>query len=190
MGHNVQHVSMGLLSWDYSHEVEYEYCRCINDENHCLQSREYISAAQLEGWAHFYAADLFNSGAQSNSWFAYYKQFNFFGFPLYPPVHVDAYGNPQWIRNHCNAIDTGSELDWLTFYWWINNKGTYKYNYTDMKNVYRQACTGGTGNCNPSQNVHWNNLQSAVNTLFIEGSNKAIFWADTGDAKGVNLSEE
>ncbi|MBN1656432.1 MAG: hypothetical protein JXA30_21865 [Deltaproteobacteria bacterium] len=103
-----------------------------------------------------------------------------------PPMKINAYADHKWVKTTCPAADTGSELDWLTFFWWVNNRGSNKYGYADFKNVYRQACTGGSGNCN-SHEVPWNNLRNAVNTLYGGNSAKAIFWTNTGDTKGVNL---
>jgi hypothetical protein len=54
-------------------------CRCdhvlVANQKHCMQSTERANDAQLEGFAQFYAASVWNSPASSRCAFAYYKEF-------------------------------------------------------------------------------------------------------------------
>lgn len=148
LGHSTQYASAGGPGGGpYStHALATGNCSCdhVNDGNriHCLQSRHTVQAAQAEGFAHHYATRLMNERA-SNARFTYYKDFRrlvkheangqtwFTSVAVPPPVALGvgtpaydpAYGQTQgWVRAMCNAPNTSSEYDWLTFLWAINGK--------------------------------------------------------------------
>ncbi|MBN1653599.1 MAG: hypothetical protein JXA30_07465 [Deltaproteobacteria bacterium] len=192
MGHANMDYLMGIPKVDYNHSVpaDLTHCRCDHvsppEENrlHCLQSREHAYTSQAEGWAHFYAADLFNNPSDSNCWFAYYKEF-LYGVVAPPPVQINAYADHKWIRTLCSYSSTGSELDWLTLYWKVNNKTASAFSFADLNNVYRKIC--GDAKCDSNDVPIWNSTLIAVGLIYGTTHPKFIFWRDTGVAKGTDL---
>ncbi len=47
----------------------------VCNQAHCLQSREFYGDGLTEGFAHFYAANIFNDTSQTDCKFVYYKEF-------------------------------------------------------------------------------------------------------------------
>jgi len=193
-GHVVMAKLMGTLGFTYSDSATQWQCRCdhvtTGSQEHCLQSRENLGAAQNEGWGHFHAADLYNNPGDTNMSFAYYKEFavDFHGQPIVisPPVVVSTYSPIRWMTTYCPSTSRGTELDWLGFYWWVHGKGgSNKYTYADFNTVYRRACTGGSAKCS-GQTPSWNNLVTAVNALAFSTAKKD-HWINTAANYGVNF---
>jgi|GEM_PF-2964381 len=150
LGHMIQRRAMGSLSNDYAliEDPTSALCRCdhvtVANSLHCLQSLEDTSSAQLEGFAQFYAAMAFNTKQQSDCTFVYYKEFmQPMSYPLpftvlFPPVGRDCTAPAQW-RNECTQIaDTGTEFDWMNFFWEIYEQSTMD----DIFDIYKSACGG------------------------------------------------
>jgi hypothetical protein len=187
MGHHVQDKLTGLPNGNYDWEVSTPACRCDHvviaaNRAHCLQSYEKISSAEVEGWAQFYAADLFNNPTQSDGWFAYYKEFFVPGWGTFPPpVKININTPYKWNVTNCstNSDQTGVELDWQTFLYELNNKGTSKFTYSQLRDVYKQAC--GATFCDNNDDVTMNGLALSVIFLYGLESAKTAYWASTAN---------
>lgn len=185
MGHYVQDKMFGYLSNNYNENASEPICRCDHVQTanalHCMQSREDISAAQVEGWAQFFAMNLFNNNNEFDAVFAYYKEFLFFGV-IPPPVALHLHNPVKWTESFCPEAESGSELDWTTFYWDINNKGSNKYSFSNLESVYENACGGECF----GHHISWPDLSTAVNNVYGSTSSKAQRFHTTADAHGVN----
>jgi hypothetical protein len=184
MGHYVQDRLMGIPNNDYSFtsEVSNAACKCDHvvglNREHCLQSYEKVSAAEVEGFAQFYAADLLNNTTQTDGWFAYYKDFFVPGWGVFPPpVKININTPYKWNLTHCssNTDQRGVELDWQTFLYELNNKGTNKYTYSQLRDVYKQAC--GATFCDFNDHVTMNGLALSVIFLYGLENPKTGYWA-------------
>lgn len=193
MGHNLQYRLFGLSGTNYSLVTAYALCTCdhVPDSNlraHCLQSKEYSHSAQSEGYAHFYAALAFNNTTQSNATFNYYKHFKEPGLPVTsPPNAWDVYGGDapyRWKDNHCPSSGThGTELDWMTLYYELVNKGSSRYSFSDLKTLYTEVCDG---NCNSQDSFSWSKVLNAAISVWGVTSGKADYLADLGAKHGVD----
>jgi hypothetical protein len=99
-------------------------------EQHALTSLEYTSAAIMEGFAHFLAADAYNDHTETSGRFTYYK--DALGFPRDIPLEgdPDADDAEPWLSNRfaervCDTTseNAGTELDWLRFFWDLHSEG-------------------------------------------------------------------
>jgi hypothetical protein len=197
LGHAIQDKAVGTWFSTYSENSDIELCQCDHLDYpalqlHCLQSRENIGAAQGEGFGSFIAADLFNRGSDSDAVFAYYKEVRWDngGPDQYPPVPVSVYNSSSrwhWMEaKGCGKANSGVELDWMDFFYQINNKTSsgYSYSIVDIMRAFYDACGGRK--CNGNDRVYWSTLQSAVNARFGSSSAKAQYWAQAGNWNGVN----
>jgi hypothetical protein len=195
VGHNVADKLFGSIGFSYSQDggPAFPMCSCehvtTSNKQHCLQSREFMAAAQTEGFGHFFATDLFNNGSQSDGMFAYYKEVNLFGTSLPPPVQVNVTVGSKWMATFCMPpmfeAGKGTEIDWLAFYWQLNNRTSSAFTYTNFRDVYQLACGGAGTNCTSSDNPEWLPLSIAVGTLYGSTSAKTQHWNTTADANGV-----
>ncbi|MEM9554615.1 MAG: hypothetical protein AAGC60_10170 [Acidobacteriota bacterium] len=99
-------------------------------ELHALTSREYVSAAIAEGFAHFVSADAYNDHSDSTGRFTYYK--DDLGFPRDIALEGEPafdMGSPhrsnRYFERVCTATasNAGTELDWLRFFWDLHSGG-------------------------------------------------------------------
>src|SRR4029079_4258089 len=82
---------------------------------HCLQSLEYTPTAQLEGYAQFFSARVWND-ADNTCLFRYYTQFrNDHATVSPPPFNASCSTFVNWCDNHCFAAQGGTEFDWMQF---------------------------------------------------------------------------
>jgi len=207
LGHAVQDGLYGLWSGVYNDVVGIPGCQCghvtTSNQLHCLQSREHIRDAQVEGLAHFIASDVLNSGTQSNCTFAYYKEFLEDGAPVGsptpPPVAKSCFTQVRWldalhpdsngVPASCVAANRGVEWDWMNFYWSLRNKGgsSSSYSYAQLASVYRQACGGvACTNGTPASSLNFSNVQAAANAVFGPTNARATFWSTNATNFGVN----
>lgn len=178
-------------------------CSCdhVNDGNryHCLQSVHEQPTAELEGFAHFYAARVMNDQG-STCRFTYYKNYRkitSWFLSLYswaniaPPVPVDC-GQPfvgwatgaktqGWVPTFCAANKSSSEYDWLTFLWAVNGSAATSVR-SSMTNLFTILGGAGSGN-----NFTWSSVRAQADTHFGPTSAKAIHFRDSGALHGVNL---
>ncbi|MCC6213812.1 MAG: hypothetical protein IT376_03015 [Polyangiaceae bacterium] len=179
IGHQIQGAAMGAPYYDYSQDATEAYCRCDHvtsaNQLHCLQSREQTGAAQIEGWAHFVAARLFNNKSESNCTYVYYKEFLESGdeFPaiLPPPLGRSCWNPIRWMESYCVANNRGVEWDWLNFYWKVNSTGgTATISVSQLYDIYRRACGTYPASCNSSNTVNWTQALAGAYVHF--GSNQ------------------
>jgi hypothetical protein len=191
MGHYVKDKLLGTLDWDGygASNPSNELCTCDHltvSNSHCLQSREYFNSSLDEGWGHFFASNLFNNRSQSNGVFGYYKAFLNPGSstPVGPPVTANVHTSYNWQDTYCSTSARGIELDWLGFFYAINNTGgSYQYTFTDIKNVYGELCGGA---CGTSDTETWSGLVSAVTSEFGPASGEYSHWVTKGGEFGVD----
>ncbi|MFC1642466.1 hypothetical protein ACFL5O_07240 [Myxococcota bacterium] len=185
LGHRSMDGLFGLLMADYAIDTFEPLCRCdhvtVSNETHCLQSRHNISTVQREGWAQAFAATNVNNPSHNDCVFAYYKDFlEYAGVPaISPPVPRSCYAMTRWLNAHCSASASGTEHDWMNFYWQLRNKQSYSYG--DFKSLYTQACGGSCS----FREVTWLTLESAANTVFGSSSPKANALRNQGLNYGV-----
>lgn len=123
-GHAVQGRTMAanlVLDYNVGSGETTDLCRCdhVTSANglHCMQSKESISVAFVEGFAHYTAARMFNDPGLCS--FSYYKEFlDESGTLTAPPVAMNCAEPVAWLEQYgCDKTDHGSEYDWLTFLW-------------------------------------------------------------------------
>lgn len=195
LGHAIQDRLFGFQYGPYDRNSTTQLCQCDHIDfpamrSHCLQSREHIGAAQTEGFAHFHAAALFNHPLEANAAFAYYKEVRWQngGPDQYPPVGVSAFypsGTWHWMETYgCATGGTGTEIDWMNFLYEVHTKTANKFSMVDIARVFKDACGGS--NCTPATTTTWTSLQNAVSARFGPSSARALYWAQIGNAHGVN----
>ena len=202
IGHYVQDIAMGSYFVDYNDVASEELCTCKHydtswgNQIHCIQSREEIGGAQLEGFAQAFASRTFNNANEANGTFVYYKPFleplDEFWLWSAPPVVFDVYNSSanraRWMETYCSSEGKGVELDWATFYYLITSQATASP--TSMQNlfsIYRRACTGNPNvNCNFGQHVAWEGLRTAAETQYGAFNPSYIRFRDTGINAGVS----
>lgn len=154
-------------------------CICQPGYSHCIQSREYIGAAQGEAYANFVATSLFNN-REAESWFNYYKQIYHGPNPYPADTSFDPWlrwdGQSKWIQNKCWPLGTdfgglGSELDWGQFYWqlWATGTENQKFSFNDIHDVYRGRWDGGTLKGGVQYTFRCCSSTSSCNTATITG---------------------
>jgi len=167
---------------------------------HCLQSREYSTDAQGEGFAHAFATRAFNSTSQTNGTIRYYKEFkNTDGSVTPPPVSKDAYNKARWHELRCTTeARRGVEWDWLTFFFNVSNtSASYATTFDEINEIYRVACDKGIlDQCDIMDSPQWNDppppedpdeftsLQEAAQEVLT--SNQFNRFRNTGQEWGVD----
>ena len=189
--------SMNGYSWDTC-----DLCTCDHisgevDAQHCLGSLEKPHTAAQEGWAHFYAADLFNNPNSYDPppYFGYYKKVVWPGpggtvVEADPPVGVavfnPAYPSWGWRWYHwaceCNNHDGGVEMDWMAFFYALNNWQPGRFNYYDIADLFIEACGGSR--CAPPPHEDFESLYSAGLDLDFPEEYTDHLW-DAAVASGV-----
>ena len=194
LGHFVQDIAMGMHNRSYSDfAVSEPTCMCnfFNpDEMHCLQSREDIGTAQIEGFAHAFSSRIFNSSSDANGTFVYYKPFLDDGLNSNPPPQsFSTYYPEHWMQNHCPDADRGIEMDWMSFYFNVMSLATSNpTSPQDLFSIYRRACTGNpNSNCNNSHPMPWATLDQNAKTHFGGSPSNPNYlrFRDTGLDSGV-----
>ncbi len=196
IGHWVHHQLMGDYLNNYTDSANKAVCRCgyvgAGIDSHCLQSREFSGPAVGEGWSQFFATSVFNDPAGSTAWMAYYKKsLNFtnpnVNSPISPPRPISVIPSTRyrWLEKQgCDAADTGSEVDWMGFLYYLNNKTSNKYTFTELEGVFDEMC-GGKCVQQVSDLPTWTNLSTAVQNVYPAG-NKRDHFIDNGAAFGVD----
>jgi hypothetical protein len=100
-------------------------CRQQGSGNHSILSKEESRCAMAEGFAHFFAADVFNSHSQDDCSFTYYKTTNGVANPVVdcegsnPGFPVGPYGQCWY-----GGWGYGNELSWMRQFWDIHTYGS------------------------------------------------------------------
>ncbi len=159
LGHAVSAMNNGPLHTNYGADDPSSGSFWIPSTLHCqghgsehnLQSREYIGAAQGEGFAHAFSAALFNA-REPNAGYKYYKKVYYT-----PPGET----SPRWvyegpwiglgdsdrrIKTFCcpststmgERIGLGTEWDWSQFYWqiWAQGSDTQKWTMSEIYELW------------------------------------------------------
>jgi hypothetical protein len=210
LGHHIQRKAWGSIFYDYNDDTTTEpYCRCDHYDTswsnraHCMNSREQVGAAAIEGYAHATATRAFNTdNSTGNAIFAYYKPWRGFDSDAsdpeitYPPVPFTLAATAQlrWMANRCptGATNKGIEYDWLRFYYAISVASIANpTTFNDLASIYRRACTGSpTGECVfGSHSPTWSSLTAAALAHYGGSATNAKFvrFRDSGAAFGVNF---
>jgi hypothetical protein len=193
LGHYVQNRMFGTLPfYAYDWNAGQNICACNHiappSNSHCLQSREHIGAAFMEGFGHFYAADLFNNPADGSAVFPYYKEIwiadNFIlpaGWPVGLPSAV------KWMESNCNSNGRGTEFDWMEFQYALHTVGSTPFTLANIDSMWTEACDGScTWTGDSSDTIWWGQLSQAVDSFWGASSAKAGYFRDTADTYGVN----
>jgi hypothetical protein len=152
-----------------------------------MNSREQIGAARTEAWAHNFSTSLVNNPADANANFGYYKRLYDPQAPgnhiLYPPFSVDALVTWEWMEAYCNAANAGTEMDWMGFFYQLDNKTANAWSIGNFTSVFATECgTPPFSNCS----VSYTTLQNAANTVFGLNTPKALYMSATADGNGIN----
>jgi hypothetical protein len=199
IGHSVEYAFIGTHAFNYNWSgAPTPLCKCDHVANdpysntHCLQSRGDIGAGQIEGWAHAFAARVFNQDAQSDGEFIYYKPFlSPYSTPnptWNPPILIATLWDAKFMSNYCSAAGKGIEIDWMQIFYQVTALATPdRIAVQDLFYIYRYACTGGWYTTCSGQTVSWSALLNAAQQLY-GGTTDARYkrFRDTGTAAGVN----
>lgn len=174
-GHFVQVNVQGTIGHGYGDGAGIDgqppLCRCnsvvVDDQLHCLQSLELPGAAELEGFAQFFASKVWNRGLENNCTYVYYKNFDDTAclpgvedcapstanpglFTNKPPIPVACNVAVRWRNTHCvdssssvDVLQYGTEYDWMEFFYAINNArdSAERWIMADIFNAYLAACS-------------------------------------------------
>jgi hypothetical protein len=175
------------------------------EDTHALHSREFIGAAQGEGFAHFVGATLFND-RETDGWFGYYKTARLDNSNSEAPVYwVDVTDDKQHLHTYCAPsgwTGVGTEWDWLNFFWNIWTIGDYKWSVPDMYTIWSgtssttKCCLTPTNCVNPNPGCQsgweyapfgkkWSSLQTTVDNSGWS-QNKRDRFSNQGLASRVN----
>jgi hypothetical protein len=163
------------------------YCGTeLVNQAHCLQSREYFSAALAEGWGHFFATSLLNNPTGTDAKFAYYKHFKRMDLGIVaPPVSHDPFWQTRWMEVNCPDVQAGRgvEIDWMGFLYKVRSSSSNRYTFSNFETVFEssQVCSGA---CNSADSVTWAKLSTAVTSLY--ASAKANYFINEGGGYGVD----
>ncbi|MBX3192900.1 MAG: hypothetical protein KF819_38300, partial [Labilithrix sp.] len=186
IGHKVQERAMGEFGRNYNTGggtlKAPPKCSCdhIQTSNtlHCLQSIEEPGAAQVEGFAQFFASRVWNRASEADCVFKYYKEFLndacMPGVPAdgctgaagglvksLPPIPLTCVAPVRWRNNNCFdasvnpgdlVTDFGVEFDWMGFLYSSNTQGVSTASVEDMFSIYRTACGGS---CRGGETIAW-----------------------------------
>jgi len=152
-----------------------------------------------EGFAHFYAAKLFNNPAHSDCVVGYYKEVLLprilhsggvahFAYP--PPVVISCYDAERWMKSQCSTLEaSGVEWDWMTALWNIHTQERYGNDRISMGEYYavkRLACTGNTvDKCQGSHPLNCAKWFTASDAYFGNNTPKSRNVYDTTVAHGL-----
>jgi hypothetical protein len=82
VGHNVQWRAMGFYGFNYDDTATESLCKCDHyttvwgNKVHCIQSREQVGGAMLEGFGHAFASRTFNFTQLPRATFVYISRFS------------------------------------------------------------------------------------------------------------------
>jgi hypothetical protein len=151
---------------------------------HCLQSKEYIGTAAVEGYAHFISSMTFNYQSASNCSFTYYKNQRENGVITVAPFAVSCIQNVRWMDTHCDPgnANLGTERDWLVFLWnlWTYGDSASHFSSAEVGNIYSNTSPYG------ELGERWNDLTSTVVDIYGSLSYKHLQWVYRGYYAGVD----
>ncbi|MCH9681973.1 MAG: hypothetical protein K0V04_11105 [Deltaproteobacteria bacterium] len=116
IGHAVMHDTLGAAAIsDCNFSTGGANCQA---PNHAMRSKEHNSCALVEGFAHYFAAAVWNFDTGTDCWFTYWSPNNTpvsceLGTTNYPLRQLETQCLPSWIGK-------GTELDWMRALWDYN----------------------------------------------------------------------
>jgi hypothetical protein len=126
LGHLLSYIRDGFNAPNMDYSAPKGVCYTDSTQNHEMNSKEYQSAAALEGFAHYYAAVAFNNTTHSDCRFRYYKGSDWDLDFDRDDRTINCNGAPMTgvpYRNYlgfmCDGTKTnrGVEMDWMRFLW-------------------------------------------------------------------------
>ncbi len=171
---------------------------------HCLTGREMDGAGRNEGFAHAFAARLWNNPTEANCSFTYYKDMRTSGGELFekwaPPRNVsckDPVKSIGWEKRNCLGTSTAIEHDWLNYQWQLVSADVSQATtFSNLADIYRRACARSTAPTTmlcKSQTIHWDadssdgrSLKAAAESVLVLGSTKHDFFRLQAAAFGVD----
>jgi len=203
-GHVTKNTFVGYYKRDYYWRDAPDTCGCKHvpyefSDIHCMQSRGDTGSAQSEGFAHAFAARVFNFDSQADGLFTYYKPFKSpYSVPnptLGPPLGIRMFWDTKFMSNFCSSGSAGKgiEFDWMQFFYKVTALQTpNRVSVQDLFFMYRHACANGNwwATCSaddPNSTVSWSKLLTAAQLLYGATDPRYIRFRDTGVAVGVNL---
>ncbi len=211
IGHDIEYKGLsGYFFYSYSdNSTSVPECRCDHynaaqwgNQEHCIQSREYMGGAEEEAFAHLIATRTFNfdEGISGQAVFVYYKpMLGFFEDDgsesvAYPPIalHMLQNRSPDWMTNFCPSGDThkGIEYDWLSFYDRISDASIANAtNVGNIMGIYLRACDPVDMEECSSQDLTWAQIQSSAQAYWGGSATEPHFtrFRDTASSAGVNF---
>ncbi|MDJ0766504.1 MAG: hypothetical protein QNJ97_26255 [Myxococcota bacterium] len=153
IGHRVADYHDGPGGGSYSFDDQTNpRCNCNHVESgsqlHCMQSMEYIAAAEGEGFGHFFSSALFNNRSSSNGIFVCPKETWFYfppyGWIVYPPERpFDVTNYTKWGETECSLgnENKGVELDWMEFFWhaWADPISSTTLTSSELMSVWEES---------------------------------------------------
>ncbi|MBL9024533.1 MAG: hypothetical protein JNL21_20225 [Myxococcales bacterium] len=199
-GHMLQDKLMGFVVPDYTDipATPIPWCRCdhvdVHNQEHCLQSREPLEAALLEGFAHFYASKLMNDPSDGDCAFNYYKEHllpvtspETAPFLIRPPFSVSCNAPVHWENDFCLGEDTGVERDWMTFFYRIHNAPpSERVSLNELKAIMQHACNPETEARCDSDLVSWADILGAALNRYGFGDPRAERFALEASISGID----
>jgi hypothetical protein len=181
IGHMQQNWSTGSTAVRYPGQdgiTTQAGCKCDKvvsaNQFHCLNSREYLSTAQSEGWGHFFSSKVMNDlTAPTTSSFTYYKELwtdavDGAGTHVVKVPPFETAVNPttsvKWRNNHCGDVEFGSEWDWLTFLTNVHTQAPNALPIADLADIWQRACGASGTKCGASQELTWATTGNGVDS--------------------------
>lgn len=187
MGHAVASGFSAVFAYNYNRVHTNPLCRCdhvtTTNQLHCLQSFEQGGAGRNEGYAHFWAANIFNTGSHSTAPFGYYKEVlvppgNIPQDVEPPPYPVDALTAFRWSEQRCGVTaETQVEMDWMTFLYFLHNKTAQAYSFPELMTVLQIT---------DQFDDTWGHLVDAAEAVFGPGHPKVNHLIQAGNTYGVD----
>lgn len=114
--------------------------------NHSMRSNEYSGVALSEGFAHFYAADIWNDHDYDDCWFEYYKRVGGDDTPGVDCESATTASFPyHYRRTECDMQSSaGVELDWLRTFWDLHTNGASAPSFTYIVDDFLDGATAWT----------------------------------------------
>jgi hypothetical protein len=203
LGHYVQDRAMGMPTRELEGDVSSEpLCTCNHydqtwgNQLHCMQSRETIGGAEVEGFAQAFALRTFNRTNQFDPVMVYYKPFKFSAATntVFPPLALDGWGaGTGWMREHCPEAWKGVELDWMRFFFRVSSEtSSNATKFSDIFSIYRRACAvgGQPRDCIEGiHNISWEHLLVAARAHYggSVSDPRLVRFTNTGSQTGVNF---
>ena len=203
MGHQMQARQLGaLFSVAYDRQMLSPapplLCDCTGlnptgNTEHCLQSTEEQGAAQIEAFAHFSSANVWNDHSLSTCNFTYYKSFRDTSRVVHTaPDPVSCLTPVKWTENHCPIAGRAAEWDWLGFLTSASRNATAPLLQPDLAALYLRQCAdvGGGTTCNATDVTPWTgnnglNLPNAASEAFGQFHPRTTTFLNAGNTYGV-----